>query len=66
VSCVLAAAGAVSAQTDAGDPADIHVSARHAFRVVTIGVQISIGIAVAPEHGTDIKSLVAAAERALY
>lgn len=33
---------------------------------VTISVQISIGIAVAPEHGTDIKSLVAAADRALY
>lgn len=32
----------------------------------TIQVKISIGIAIAPEHGKDLKSLVAAADRALY
>ncbi|WP_244476458.1 GGDEF domain-containing protein [Methylobacterium sp. Leaf88] len=33
-------------------------------RTVTIGV--SIGIALAPEHGTDLASLLSAADRALY
>jgi len=33
---------------------------------VSINVTISIGIAVAPEHGKDIKTLVAAADQALY
>ena len=33
---------------------------------VSIHVTISIGIAVAPGHGTDIKTLVAAADQALY
>jgi diguanylate cyclase (GGDEF)-like protein len=33
---------------------------------VTIRVTISIGIALCPEHGSDIKSLVARADKALY
>jgi diguanylate cyclase (GGDEF)-like protein len=33
---------------------------------VTIGVKISIGIATAPEHGTELKALVKAADEALY
>ena len=33
---------------------------------VSIGVTISIGVATAPQHGTDVKSLVGAADRALY
>ncbi len=40
----------------------------HAFTLdqVTVPVTISIGIAVAPQHGKTIKTLVAAADRALY
>ncbi len=33
---------------------------------VSIHVSISMGIAVAPGHGTDIKTLVGAADQALY
>ena len=33
---------------------------------VSIHVTISIGIAVAPRHGENIKTLVAAADQALY
>ena len=33
---------------------------------VSIHVTISVGIAVAPGHGTDIKTLVGAADQALY
>ncbi len=33
---------------------------------VTIDVRISIGIATAPEHGRDVKTLVKAADEALY
>lgn len=40
----------------------------HSFTLdeVTIGVKISIGIATAPEHGTELKALVKAADEALY
>jgi diguanylate cyclase (GGDEF)-like protein len=33
---------------------------------VSVRITISIGVATAPEHGTSIKALVAAADRALY
>jgi len=40
----------------------------HSFTLdgVTLGITISIGVAAAPKHGCDIKSLVKAADRALY
>ena len=42
--------------------------AAHSFTLdgVTIGTTISIGVAVAPRHGCDLKRLVKAADRALY
>jgi diguanylate cyclase (GGDEF)-like protein len=33
---------------------------------VSMQIQISIGVSIAPRHGTDIKTLVAAADEALY
>ena len=57
--------------TDGALPAAERIRAAieaHRFTLddVTIGVTISIGVAHVPLHGQDLKSVVGAADRALY